>query len=67
MKIVVAKEIDPSEPRVAASPDTVKKFVALGAEIAVRCARPNRSSSSVSLERVSNLERIVAAPRTRGT
>ena len=24
MKIAVAKEIDPSEPRVAASPDTVK-------------------------------------------
>ncbi len=39
MKIAVAKEIDPSEPRVAASPDTVKKFKALGAEIAVEpCA-----------------------------
>ena len=35
MKIAVAKEIDPSEPRVAVSPDTVKKFRALGAEIAV--------------------------------
>ncbi|WP_315724627.1 MULTISPECIES: Re/Si-specific NAD(P)(+) transhydrogenase subunit alpha [unclassified Bradyrhizobium] len=35
MKIAVAKEIDPQEPRVAASPDTVKKFKALGAEIAV--------------------------------
>ncbi|MHC2424777.1 NAD(P) transhydrogenase subunit alpha [Bradyrhizobium elkanii] len=35
MKIAVAKEIDPSEPRVAASPDTVKKFKALGAEVAV--------------------------------
>ncbi|MGY3426250.1 NAD(P) transhydrogenase subunit alpha [Bradyrhizobium sp. F1.13.4] len=35
MKIAVAKEIDPSEPRVAASPDTVKKFKALGAEIAI--------------------------------
>ena len=30
MKIAVAKEIDPAEPRVAASPDTVKKFKALG-------------------------------------
>ena len=29
MKIAVAKEIDPSEPRVAASPDTVKKFKAI--------------------------------------
>src|SRR3954447_12647004 len=35
MKIAVAKEIDPSEPRVAASPDTVKKFKAIGAEVAV--------------------------------
>src|ERR1700737_3801974 len=35
MKIAVAKEIDPSEPRGAASPDTVKKFKALGVDIAV--------------------------------
>jgi NAD(P) transhydrogenase subunit alpha len=35
MKIAVAKELDASEPRVAATPDTVKKFKALGAEIAV--------------------------------
>src|SRR6202521_2051606 len=35
MKIAVAKEIYPAEPRVAASPDTVKKFKALGVDIAV--------------------------------
>src|ERR1700704_4960513 len=35
MKIAVAREIDPSEPRVAASPDTVKKYRALGVDIAV--------------------------------
>src|SRR5437899_11938140 len=35
MKIAVAKEIDPSEPRVAASPDTVKKYKALGVDIAI--------------------------------
>ncbi|GEC16455.1 Re/Si-specific NAD(P)(+) transhydrogenase subunit alpha [Nitrobacter winogradskyi] len=35
MKIAIAKEIDESEPRVAASPDTVKKFKALGADIAI--------------------------------
>src|ERR1700716_2626809 len=35
MKIAVAKEIDPSESRVAASPDTVKKFKALGVDIAI--------------------------------
>src|ERR1700756_1299471 len=35
MKIAVAKEIDPSEPRVAASADTVKKLKALGVDVAV--------------------------------
>jgi len=35
MKIAVAREIDPSEPRVAASPDTVKKLKALGFDVAV--------------------------------
>ncbi|MDR3468947.1 MAG: Re/Si-specific NAD(P)(+) transhydrogenase subunit alpha [Xanthobacteraceae bacterium] len=35
MKIAVVKEIDGSEPRVAAVPETVKKFKALGAEVAV--------------------------------
>ena len=35
MKIAVAKEIDPSEPRVAASPDTVKKYRAIGVDIAI--------------------------------
>ena len=35
MKIAVAKEIDPREPRVAASPDTVKKFKALGVDVAI--------------------------------
>src|SRR5215471_6345043 len=35
MKIAVAREIDPSESRVAASPDTVKKYKALGFDVAV--------------------------------
>jgi NAD(P) transhydrogenase subunit alpha len=35
MKIAIAAEADPSEPRVAATPDTVKKFIALGAEVGV--------------------------------
>ena len=35
MKIAIPVEIDPAEPRVAATPDTVKKMIALGAEIAV--------------------------------
>jgi H+-translocating NAD(P) transhydrogenase subunit alpha len=35
MKIAVAREIATGEPRVAAVPDTVKKFKALGAEVAI--------------------------------
>src|SRR5215468_6159099 len=35
MKIAVLKETAPDETRVAAIPETVKKFVALGAEFAV--------------------------------
>src|SRR5260370_10858083 len=35
MRIGVAAETDPAETRVAASPETVKKFVDLGAEVAV--------------------------------
>lgn len=35
MKIAIAKEIDSAEPRVAAVPDTVKKFKALGADVAI--------------------------------
>jgi NAD(P) transhydrogenase subunit alpha len=35
MKIAIPVEIDPAEPRVAATPDTVKKLMALGAEVAI--------------------------------
>ena len=35
MLIGVAAETDPRETRVAATPETVKKFIALGAEVAV--------------------------------
>jgi H+-translocating NAD(P) transhydrogenase subunit alpha len=35
MKIAIPAEIDPAEPRVAATPDTVKKMIALGADVAV--------------------------------
>jgi NAD(P) transhydrogenase subunit alpha len=35
MKIAVGAESDPSEPRVAATPETVKKMIGLGAEVAV--------------------------------
>jgi len=35
MKVAVTTEIDPGEPRVAATPETVKKFIGLGAEVTV--------------------------------
>jgi NAD(P) transhydrogenase subunit alpha len=35
MKIVIAAETDPAEPRAAATPDTVKKLRGLGADVAV--------------------------------
>jgi NAD(P) transhydrogenase subunit alpha len=35
MRIAVARESDPAEDRVAATPDTVKKLTSLGAEIAI--------------------------------
>jgi NAD(P) transhydrogenase subunit alpha len=35
MKITIPVEIDPAESRVAATPDTVKKMIALGADVAV--------------------------------
>jgi H+-translocating NAD(P) transhydrogenase subunit alpha len=35
MRISVARESDPAEPRVAATPETVKKLIGLGAELAV--------------------------------
>ena len=33
MKIAVAAETDAGEPRVAATPETVKKMIALGADV----------------------------------
>jgi NAD(P) transhydrogenase subunit alpha len=35
MKVAIPAEIDPAESRVAATPDTVKKMIALGADVAV--------------------------------
>lgn len=36
MRIAVLSETDPAEPRVAAVPETVKKFIGLGAEVTVQ-------------------------------
>src|SRR5439155_10835025 len=35
MKVAIPAEIDPGEPRVAATPDTVKKLKSLGADVVV--------------------------------
>ena len=35
MKIAIAAETDPAEPRVAATPETVKKLKALGVDVAI--------------------------------
>jgi H+-translocating NAD(P) transhydrogenase subunit alpha len=35
MRIAVARETDANEPRVAATPETIKKFISLGAEVAI--------------------------------
>ncbi len=43
MKIAVPAEFDLGEPRVAATPDTVKRLVALGAELAVQSGAGLRS------------------------
>jgi NAD(P) transhydrogenase subunit alpha len=43
MKIAVAAENDPAEPRVAATPETVKKLIGFGAEVAVEPGAGTRS------------------------
>ena len=43
MRIAVAREADPTEARVAATPETIKKMNALGAEIAVEPGAGTRS------------------------
>lgn len=44
MKIAVLKEVAPGERRVAATPETVKKFIALGAEVAVEAGGGDTAS-----------------------
>ncbi|MEM7570623.1 MAG: Re/Si-specific NAD(P)(+) transhydrogenase subunit alpha [Pseudomonadota bacterium] len=48
MKIAVLKESDPAEQRVAATPETVKKFKALGADITIEAGAGIGSSISDS-------------------
>jgi NAD(P) transhydrogenase subunit alpha len=46
MKIAVVRETAPGETRVAASPETVKKFIGLGAEVAVESGAGQSASIS---------------------
>ena len=46
MRIAVLAETDAAEPRVAATPETVKKFVSLGAEVAVQAGAGRASNIS---------------------
>jgi NAD(P) transhydrogenase subunit alpha len=46
MKIAVVRETAPGETRVAASPETVKKFIGLGAEVAVESGAGDSASIS---------------------
>ena len=43
MKIAIAAETDTAEPRVAGTPDTVKRMIALGAEVAVEAGAGQKS------------------------
>ncbi|HEY0145299.1 MAG TPA: Re/Si-specific NAD(P)(+) transhydrogenase subunit alpha, partial [Methylovirgula sp.] len=44
MRIAVPAETDPAEARVAATPETVKKLIALGASVAIESGAGNKSS-----------------------
>jgi len=43
MRIAIARETDSGEPRVAATPETVKKLIGLGAEVAVEAGAGEKS------------------------
>ena len=77
MKIAIAKEIDAAEPRVAATPDTVKKFKALGAEVAIEPGAGVKSGlldgeyeaagASISADAVSNADIVIKVKRPEGS
>src|SRR5438105_4836524 len=73
MKIAIPVEIDPAEPRVAATPDSVKKMAALGAEIAIEPGAGVKSGildadytaagASVAADAVSNADVVLKVRR----
>ncbi len=73
MKIAIAKEVDAAEPRVAATPDTVKKFKALGIDVAIEPgagiksglldADYNAAGAVVSTEAVKDADIVIKVKR----
>ena len=73
MKIAIATEVDAAEPRVAATPDTVKKFKALGIDVAIEPgagiksglldADYNAAGAVVSTEAVKDADIVIKVKR----
>ena len=73
MKIAIAREVDAAEPRVAATPDTVKKFKALGIDVAIEPgagiksglldADYNAAGAVVSTEAVKDADIVIKVKR----
>jgi H+-translocating NAD(P) transhydrogenase subunit alpha len=76
MKVAVTTESDPGEPRVAATPDTIKKLIGLGAEVAVEPGAGIKSGildadytaagASVSADAVNGADIVLKVRRPNG-
>src|ERR1700739_2367887 len=76
MKIAVVAESDPGEPRVAATPETVKKLIGLGADVAVEPGAGVKSGildadytaagAAVSPDAVQNADVVLKVRRPQG-
>jgi len=77
MKVAVTAESDPGEPRVAATPETVKKLISLGAEVAVEPGAGIKSGildadyaaagASVAADAVSGADIVLKVRRPAGS
>src|ERR1700757_4237284 len=77
MRIAVARETDPAEDRVAATPETVKKMKALGADVAVEPGAGIKSGipdaeftsagASVSADAVNSADVVLRVRRPNAT
>jgi len=66
MRIAVLRELAPGETRVAATPETVKKFIGLGAEVAVETGAGERASIADADYARRRCERRIACRRVEG-